>query len=248
MKRVVEPKNRIIFPLDVNSERDVRKWVRLLKDYVGLFKVGNELFTYYGPKILDIVYENDCKVFLDLKFHDIPNTVVKASKEALKLNVSMFSVHSLGGYEMMRGSVEAIKEVSERLRPLILSVTILTSMDNNSLKEIGIYDSIENSVLRLASLSQKAGVDGVVASGSETKRIKEKFGNDFIVVTPGIRINDLYHDQKRVSGVVEAIKNGADYIVVGRPIRESKDPLKAVQTIIDDILKAEHYMLEERII
>jgi orotidine-5'-phosphate decarboxylase len=179
------------------------------------------------------------KVFLDLKYHDIPNTVAKAGEEATKLNVAMFNLHALGGFEMMKKTVEASRAMAKNLgipKPIILAVTILTSMDEGALKEVGVQGPIIEEVGRLAFLASKAGVDGVIASPQEIGIIRERCGGKFLIVTPGIRApSDKKDDQKRTLTPKEAISAGANYLVIGRPIKEAKDPLEAVQKIIEDI-------------
>lgn len=233
------PKDKIIFALDVEHFGEAQHWVARLKDRVGIFKVGKQLFTHTGPKVIDMIRQKGQKVFLDLKFHDIPNTVAKAGEEATKLNVTMFNLHALGGFEMMRKTVEASRATSKSLgipKPLILAVTILTSMDEETLKEVGVQGPLLEEVGRLAFLSLKAGVDGVVASPQEIGIIRERCGEKFLIVTPGIRHpSDKRDDQKRTMSPKEAIAAGANYLVIGRPIKESKDPLEAVQKIIEDI-------------
>ncbi|MDI7260012.1 MAG: orotidine-5'-phosphate decarboxylase [Thermodesulfobacteriota bacterium] len=236
---IISPKNRIIFALDVEHFSEAQRWVNLLKDQVGLFKVGKQLFTHSGPKVIDMICQKGQKVFLDLKYHDIPNTVAKAGEEATKHQVTMFNLHALGGFEMMRKTVEASRAVTKNLgipRPLILAVTILTSMDEEGLKEIGVQGPLDEEVGRLALLSQKAGVDGVVASPREIGIIRQRCGQKFLIVTPGIRHpSEKQDDQKRTLSPGEAIRAGADYLVIGRPIKEAKDPVEAVQKIIEDI-------------
>jgi len=233
------PKDKIIFALDVEHFREAQHWVAFLKDHVGIFKVGKQLFTHAGPKMIDMIRGKGQKVFLDLKFHDIPNTVARAGEEATKLNVTMFNLHALGGFEMMRKTVEASRTTAKSLgipKPLILAVTILTSMDEDSLKEVGVQGPLLEEVGRLAHLSLKAGVDGVVASPQEIGMIRQKCGEDFLIVTPGIRLpSEKKDDQKRTMSPKEAINAGANYLVIGRPIKEAKDPLEAVQKIIEDI-------------
>jgi orotidine-5'-phosphate decarboxylase len=233
------PKDKIIFALDVKHFREAQQWVNLLKDRIGLFKVGKQLFTHAGPKVVDMIHGKGQKVFLDLKFHDIPNTVAKAGEEATKLNVTMFNLHALGGFEMMRKTVEASRATAKNLgipKPLILAVTILTSMDEDSLKEVGVQGPVLEEVGRLAQLSLKAGVDGVVASPQEIGIIRQKCGEDFLIVTPGIRLpSEKKDDQKRTMSPKEAVRAGANYLVIGRPIKEAKDPSDAVQKIIEDI-------------
>ncbi len=234
-----DPKEKIIFALDVDHFAEAQRWVKLLKDHVGIFKVGKQLFTHAGPKVIDMIRQKDQKVFLDLKYHDIPNTVAKAGEEATKLNVAMFNLHALGGFEMMKKTVEASRVTAKSLgipKPLILAVTILTSMDEGALKEVGVQGSILEEVGRLASLASKAGIDGVIASAQEIGTIRERCGEKFLIVTPGIRApSDKKDDQKRTLTPKEAISAGANYLVIGRPIKEAKDPLEAVQKIIEDI-------------
>lgn len=234
-----DPREKIIFALDVEHFSEAQEWVRLLKNQVGLFKVGKQLFTHAGPKVIDMILAKGQKVFLDLKFHDIPNTVAKAGEEATKHNVTMFNVHALGGVEMMKKTVEASRAVAKNLntsKPLILAVTILTSMNEEILQEVGIQGPIDEQVGRLATLAFKAGVDGVVASPQEIRIIRQKCGNKFLIVTPGIRMPlSKPDDQKRTLTPKEAIAAGADYLVIGRPIKDAKDPIEAVQKIVEDM-------------
>jgi len=234
-----DPKEKIIFALDVEHFTEAQRWVNLLKDRVGIFKVGKQLFTHTGPKVIDMIGQKGQKAFLDLKFHDIPNTVAKAGEEATKLKVTMFNLHALGGFEMMQKTVNASRAMAKNLgipKPLILAVTILTSMDEETVKEVGIQGPIVDEVGRLAQLAMKAGVDGVVASPQEIGIIRERCGKKFLIVTPGIRHpSDKKDDQKRTMSPKEAITAGANYLVIGRPIKEAKDPLEAVQKIMEDI-------------
>jgi orotidine-5'-phosphate decarboxylase len=234
-----DPKEKIIFALDVEHFSEAQRWVNLLKDHIGMFKVGKQLFTHAGPKVVDMIRKKGQKVFLDLKYHDIPNTVAKAGEEATKLEVSMFNLHALGGLEMMKKTVEASRAVAKDLgipRPLILAITVLTSMDEEGIKEVGIHGPIPEEVGRLAFLSMKAGIDGVVASPKEIGIIRDRCGEKLLIVTPGIRLpSEKKDDQKRTLSPKEAIAAGADYLVIGRPIKEAKDPLEAVQKIIEDI-------------
>lgn len=234
-----DPKERIIFALDVEHFSEAQQWVKLLKNQVGMFKVGKQLFTHAGPKVIDMILQKGQKVFLDLKFHDIPNTVAKAGEEATKHNVTMFTLHAMGGFEMMKKTVEASRAVAKNLslsKPLILAVTILTSMDEKTIEEVGIKGPIPEQVGRLASLAMRAGVDGVVASPQEISIIRQKCGDKFLIVSPGIRMpSSKSDDQKRTLSPKEAIAAGADYLVIGRPIKEAKDPMEAVQKIAEDI-------------
>jgi orotidine-5'-phosphate decarboxylase len=231
-----DPREKIIFALDVEHFSEAQQWVKLLKNQVGLFKVGKQLFTHAGPKVIDMIL---AKVFLDLKFHDIPNTVAKAGEEATKHNVTMFNLHALGGFEMMKKTADASRAVAKTAgipKPLILAVTILTSMDEEAIKDVGIQGPIPEQVARLASLAAKAGMDGVVASPQEIGIIRQKCGDKFLIVTPGIRMpSSKPDDQKRTLTPKEAVAAGADYLVIGRPIKEAKDPLEAVQKIIEDM-------------
>jgi orotidine-5'-phosphate decarboxylase len=234
-----DPKDKIIFALDVEHFAEAQRWVTVLKNKIGFFKVGKQLFTHSGPKVIDMIHQKNQHVFLDLKFHDIPNTVAKAGEEATKLEVSMFNLHALGGLEMMRKTVEASKTRAKELgipKPVILAVTILTSMDEDTLKEVGIQGPIIQEVEKLALLAMKAGVDGVVASPHEIGTIRQQCGKNFLIVTPGIRLpSEKKDDQKRTLTPKEAIAAGANYLVIGRPIKEAKDPLAAVEKIVEDI-------------
>lgn len=236
---ISHPKDKIIFALDVEHFSEAQYWVNLLKDQVGMFKVGKQLFTHSGPKVIDMIRKRNQNIFLDLKFHDIPTTVAKAGEEATKLNVAMFDLHALGGFEMMRKTAEASRATAKELgisKPLILAVTVLTSMDEETLKEVGIRGPISDEVGQLAFLAMKAGVDGVVASPKEIEIIRQKCGGKFLIVTPGIRLpSEKKDDQKRTMSPKEAISAGANYLVIGRPIKEAKDPLEAVRRIVEDI-------------
>jgi len=229
------PKNeRLIAALDVRSLDEAKAMVDRLIPAVRIFKVGLGLFTLCGPAAVKMVNDKSGKVFLDLKFHDIPNTVASAVKSASDLGVFMLNVHSLGGSEMMRKAAEAVKGLSER--PLILGVTILTSMDQRAIGEVGIGRGMEGEVLNLATMAKDAGLDGVVASPQETSAIRKRSGKDFIIVTPGVRPERAAAgDQKRIATPAEAIKAGADYIVVGRPIIEADDPAEAARKIIEEM-------------
>lgn len=233
------PRERIIFALDVDHFSEAQRWVSLLKDRVGMFKVGKQLFTHSGPKVIDMIRQKSQKVFLDLKFHDIPNTVARAGEEATRLNVTLFNLHALGGLEMMRKTLEATRKTAKEIgipRPLILAVTLLTSMDEVTLSQVGIQGPVSEAVGRLAALALKAGLDGVVASPQEIEIIRKRCGEEFLIVTPGIRHPfEKKDDQKRTLSPKEAIQAGADYLVIGRPIREASDPLEAVERILEDI-------------
>lgn len=239
-KAMSDPKEKIIVALDVPSAEIARKHIEELRGEVGAFKIGLQLFTSAGASFVREVVDEGIKIFLDVKFYDIPNTVAKASIEVARLGVYMFNIHASGGSEMMRRTVEEVKEVcdKENLRkPKIIGVTVLTSSDQETLKETGVEKEIHSQVVNLAELTAKCGLDGVVASPLETNLIrKHQIDKNFIIVTPGIRpgfaTND---DQKRVTTPKEAIATGSDYLVIGRPILQADDKIKAVRQILAEI-------------
>jgi orotidine-5'-phosphate decarboxylase len=232
-------RNRLIFALDVDCFEAAEKWVKLLHEKVGVFKVGKQLFTRCGPDVVRMIRGEGGDVFLDLKYHDIPNTVAMAGLEACRLGVRMFNVHALGGSEMMRETViktDALVPRGSAGRPLLLAVTILTSSTEETLRGVGIDRSVSEMVPRLALLAKKAGMDGVVASPKEVGLIREACGKDFMIVTPGVRpAFAAMDDQKRVTTPAEAISAGADYLVIGRPISAAADPLTAADRILAEI-------------
>lgn len=232
-------KEKLIVALDVDTKEKALALVKKLKNEVGIFKVGSELFTSCGPSIVEEVQKTGAKIFLDLKFHDIPNTVAKSAALAVKLGVFMFNVHSLGGYDMMKKAADTAREEAKKLKnlsPKIIAVTILTSMDENNLKKVGISDNMEAQVLRLAKLAKEATLDGVVASPAEVKLIRKEIGGDFLIVTPGVRPSwAAAGDQKRIATPKEAMDNGASFIVVGRPIIEAPDSLEAAKKVLKEI-------------
>ena len=234
MPQDLKAAEKLIVALDVRSLDEAKEMIRKLSPDVRIFKVGMGLFTLCGPDAVALVHDNGARVFLDLKFHDIPNTVAHAVRSAAKLGVFMVNIHALGGSEMMMKAVEAARE-SEK-RPKLLGVTVLTSMDQSSIGEIGIEKKIEEEVVSLARLGKESGLDGVIASPNETGLIRKNLGKDFIIVTPGIRPAGAEKgDQKRVMTPKAAVTAGADYIVVGRPIIETKDPLGAAKKIIKEM-------------
>jgi orotidine-5'-phosphate decarboxylase len=235
-------RQRLIFALDVDSFEEAQKWVSLLSGRVGVFKVGKQLFTRCGPDIVRMIRAAGGEVFLDLKFHDIPHTVAMAALEASRLDVKMFNVHALGGLAMMRRTVAAVRDrfaADPARRPLLLAVTLLTSSDEATLREIGIERPVEEMVVRLAGLAREAGMDGVVASPREVEAIRRACGRDFVIVTPGVRpAFAAADDQKRIATPGEAIAAGADYLVVGRPIAKAEDPVAAVGLIAQEMAEA----------
>jgi orotidine-5'-phosphate decarboxylase len=229
--------DRVIVALDVESADEARSVLDELRDEVGAFKIGLQLFTAAGPGIVREITAAGTRVFLDLKFHDIPNTVAKASVEAARLGVWMFNVHTLGGGEMMRRAASAVDEVCGReniARPMVIGVTVLTSSDASNLSETGIKDTVAGQVGRLAGLAADSGLDGVVASPLEVGIVKTVVKRpDFVTVTPGIRpASATADDQKRVTTIREALANGSDYVVIGRPIVAANDRMAALGQIL----------------
>ena len=231
----MEPKERIIVALDVETYLEAEKLVEELADVVDIFKVGMATYQGYGEKILAKLENMNKKVFLDLKFHDIPNTVYNVTKIALEKNIFMMNYHCSGGSKMLEEAVRAIKE-KEGAKPILLGVTILTSMDQEQFNEVGYSGSIEEKVINFAKMAASKGMNGVVASAKEAKKIKETLGKHFVVVTPGIRPTwSVKGDQKRVLTPSEAVRQGADYLVIGRPIIKAEKPKEAAQRIIDEL-------------
>ncbi|MBA4396392.1 MAG: orotidine-5'-phosphate decarboxylase [Syntrophus sp. (in: bacteria)] len=232
---------RLIFALDVGADLpETLSWVDRLRDHIGLFKVGKESFTLHGPEIVRQIIHRGGRVFLDLKFHDIPNTVSRAAEGAVKLNVSMFNMHALGGKKMMQETVAAVRRLSETMQipmPVILAVTVLTSLNDEDLRGLEFRCSADALALTLAKMAQDAGLTGVVASAQDIAAIREGCGRDFLIVTPGIRSAETVRDddQKRTLTAEAAIRNGADYLVVGRPIRMADDPVLAAEQMIGEI-------------
>ncbi len=230
-------RDRLIVALDVPKADAARALVDRLAGHVGMFKVGSQLFTAAGPDLVHEIVGRGEKVFLDLKFHDIPNTVAGAVASASRLGVSFIDVHGLGGRAMMEAGVGALPAMGTRL----LAITILTSHDEESLGEIGVNGSMADSVRRLAQLAKEAGTDGVVTSPHEVALVREACGTDFLIVTPGIRpAGAARGDQARAATPAAALAAGADYVVVGRPITEAADPAAAADEIVKEMLVTEH--------
>lgn len=242
-------KDKLIVALDVAKEIQAKELVSQLRNEVGGFKVGLQLFTAIGGSFVREMAKNQIKIFLDLKLHDIPNTVAKAAVEAARLGIWMFNLHILCGSETLLRTVDEIREVCEKERlipPKVLGVTVLTSSTDETLREVGIEVKTTDQVLRLARLASRCGLDGVVASPQEIKMIRGEIENKrFLIVTPGIRSNeksrnlkiDVLDDQKRTMSAGEALAAGANYIVVGRPIIQSKNMIAAVKELITDMEK-----------
>ena len=232
-------RERLILALDVDDLERVKALVSLLDSKVGMFKVGKQLFTHAGPQAVKLIQGMGGEVFLDLKFHDIPNTVAKAAIEATRLGVKMFNVHASGSLEMMRLTVREVSRVCRQeglRRPIMLAVTVLTSLNKSDLQRVGVDGEVADQVIRLALLTRQAGMDGVVASPQEVAPIRAACGRRFIIVSPGVRPQRAKrNDQRRVMTPEETIRAGADYIVVGRPIMEAKDPMRAAQEIITEM-------------
>jgi orotidine-5'-phosphate decarboxylase len=236
----MKPKDRIILALDVPDLDEALRIVYQFEEHVETFKVGSELFTAAGPEIIKKINTMGKKVFLDLKFHDIPNTVAKSAAAAARLGVFMFNVHSLGGLEMMKQAAEAVRKISLEAnieRPRLIGVTILTSIDQSVLQdELGIGLRMSAQVKHLAGLAYRAGLDGVVASPEDAGNLRAHFGKDFLIVTPGIRPSWASpDDQKRMLTPKEALRRGADYLVIGRAILSQPDPVNALKRIEEEI-------------
>jgi len=239
----VSARDRLILALDVHEHDYALELVDMFSGHFEIFKVGLELFTAAGPKIVEDIHQKDKKVFLDLKFQDIPNTVTRAAIAATRLGVYMFNIHASGGLEMMKKCRENVIELCLREnieRPKILGVTVLTSLSPETLRdELGIQHSLRTHVRHLAALALKAGLDGVVASAMEVELIRNHCGKGFIIVTPGIRPSwTPRDDQNRTMTPKEAIRAGADYLVLGRAILQQPDPLKAAELIAFEVLTA----------
>jgi orotidine-5'-phosphate decarboxylase len=237
------PRERLIFALDIGGGlEEALSWVDRLWDHVGLFKVGKESFVRYGTEIVRQIHARGGRVFLDLKFHDIPNTVARAAEAASELGVAMFNLHALGGREMMMETVGAVRRFAERSGvrpPVVLAVTVLTSLNDSDLKILGFGRGTGETALHLARLAQDAGVSGVVASAADAAAIRKACGGDFLIVTPGIRgVKEVAgDDQKRIVTPSEAVRCGADYLVVGRPIRQAADPAGEADAIVGEIAR-----------
>lgn len=225
----------IIVPLDVSTETAALTLAEQLDPGLCRVKVGKELFTACGPSVLRALHDRAFEVFLDLKFHDIPNTVAGALCAAADLGVWMVNVHASGGRQMLEASHQALQGYGES-RPLLIAVTVLTSMDDMNLNELGVQGSVEQQVIRLAELTANCGLDGVVCSAREASNLRLACGEKFALVTPGIRASDSpADDQKRTMNAAEAIRAGSDYLVIGRPITKSPQPLQSLRALVEEI-------------
>lgn len=237
----MEAKDRIVLALDVDTAEEAVALVKKLSGYVGVFKVGMQLYNSIGPSIVHRVHDLGGRVFVDLKLHDIPNTVASAAKVLTRLNTYMFNVHAAGGREMMRQAAAAAVSEAQRMGseiPIVLAVTVLTSMSQQEL-ETEMYVSglkVEELVVKWALMAQESGLGGVVCSPQEISPIREACGPDFKIVTPGIRpLWSAPNDQKRITTPHQALEQGADYMVIGRPIIQAPDPCAAAQKIIEEL-------------
>ncbi|CEG56793.1 orotidine-5'-phosphate decarboxylase [Legionella fallonii] len=227
--------SKLIVALDFDNQDDALNLIDKLDPTHCALKVGSEMFTLFGTNFVKSLINRQFKVFLDLKFHDIPNTVAKACKACAELGVWMINVHALGGLTMMKAAKEAIKEYGSH-KPLLIAVTVLTSFKEEELAGLGINCSIEKQVKHLASLARDAGLDGVVSSAHEVKTIKQICGTEFLTITPGIRLSsNSKDDQSRVMTPRQAVNEGSDYLVVGRPITQALNPAIVVAEILNEI-------------
>jgi orotidine-5'-phosphate decarboxylase len=224
-------RERLIVALDVGAAATARKIMRGLGESVSTYKVGMQLYTAEGPLVVRDLVAGGRQVFLDLKYHDIPNTVASAVAEAAGLGVSMLTVHASGGEKMLRAAAEAARKANPSL--VVLAVTVLTSLGEEDLPQIGVSAPVQDQVLRLAEMALGAGCGGIVASAQEARALRQKLGDGFALVTPGVRPAGARHDdQARVVTPVEAMAAGATHIVVGRPITEAADPAQAAKEIL----------------
>ncbi len=226
--------NKLIVALDTDQMPVAEELVEVLSSVVKIFKVGSQLFTACGPQIIERIQQKGAQVFLDLKFHDIPNTVSHAVEVACRYNPLMLTVHTLGGSQMLRAAKEARDHSQTDTK--LLGVTILTSLDKGQLEEIGLAASVNEEVSCLAQMALGAGLDGIVASPQEVYILRQGLGYEFLIVTPGIRPSaPMGDDQRRTMGPREALSAGANYLVIGRPITQAEDPLAAVKKIKEEI-------------
>ncbi|MHB8481981.1 MAG: orotidine-5'-phosphate decarboxylase [Nitrospiria bacterium] len=238
------PNENIILALDVDTGSEALEWVNRLKPFIQWFKIGSQLFLAEGPRIVDQILRTGSKVFLDLKFYDIPHTVAKAGVEATRMGVGMFNVHALGGTEMMKTCIGSSREFAVKKSlplPKILAVTLLTSHSKTMVEtELGLQGTLVYHSIRLARLAKESGLDGVITSALELTLLRKELGKDFSYVVPGIRPSGTSrNDQKRVVTPVEALAQGANFLVIGRPVLSAENPEKSLQGIIQEISPAQ---------
>ncbi|MBR0128215.1 MAG: orotidine-5'-phosphate decarboxylase [Neisseriaceae bacterium] len=225
---------KIIVALDFPSEKQTVEFVRQLNPNLCRLKIGKELFTATGASLVEKLMTQGFEIFLDLKFHDIPNTVANACRSAAELGVWLVDMHASGGKRMMEAAANAVANFQNR--PKLIAVTVLTSMTADDLAEIGIQTPVEQQVLKLAQLAQHSGLDGIVCSAQEAALLRQQIGNDFLLVTPGIRpASNQTDDQRRTMTPLQAINAGSSYLVIGRPITQAKNPLQALMDINNSI-------------
>ena len=246
-------KDRLVLALDVDTLQEAKELVTELKDYVGTFKVGLQLFTSVGPEVIKMIHEEGGRIFFDGKYHDIPNTVAKAGANLVKQGVSFFNIDITAGSKAMTTTIKLSRETAKRYdqpRPTILGVTLLSSFGQRTLtEELGIERNIDDYVSKLAKLAKDSGLDGVVASATDVPKIRKECGEDFILLCPAIRPTwSVVNDQIRVVTPTDAVRSGVDYMVVGRPITSAPDRISAVKMILDEIEQAIDYKEEEDII
>lgn len=230
------PRERIVFALDVPELSDTRAWVARLGGHVGVFKVGLELFTAKGPDAIRVVHDAGAACFLDLKLHDIPATMAGAAASAVRLGVRYLTVHASAGESALR----AVADVARGTATTILAVTVLTSLGENELTEIGFRDDAMKSAARLAAMARASDIGGIVCSPHEARALRAVVGPDMVIVTPGVRMRGAdAGDQKRVATPRDAVEQGADLIVVGRPIRQASDPVAAARAIANEIAEVQ---------
>jgi orotidine-5'-phosphate decarboxylase len=229
-----DPREKLIVALDVSTAAAAQRIVAAVGESALTYKVGMQLYTAEGPQVVRDLVASGRRVFLDLKYHDIPNTVASAVREAARLGVSMLTVHATGSSKMLRSAVDAARAVNPSL--LVLAVTVLTSLDQSDLEQVGVQGSVHDEVLRLSKLALASGCQGIVTSARESSKLRSELGNDFAIVTPGVRsVGSDHADQARVVTPAEAVAAGASHIVVGRPITEAADPAAEARSILQQI-------------
>ena len=229
-------KDRVIVALLAEQMKEAEKMVKLLQEEIHTFEVGAPTYTALGPDVIKMIHDNGCRVFLDLKYHDIPSTVYKAVHAATRLGVASLNVHASGGEDMLRRTVDAARDAagSKSKMPTLLAVTVLTSME--SLADIGVQFEVREQVVRLAKLTQECGLHGVVASPLEIAPIRKACGEKLLIVTTGVRpLGSAAQDQRRIASPIMAMAAGADFLVIGRPIVQAKDPRAVVKQILKEI-------------